>query len=88
MSKLTKQQALKFVEGYNREVTHNDAQYKFRRGSYADQGGDAARRRSLRSVLEHGVPASLTEITIADVDLILSIAAIDNDWFAAQAKGV
>lgn len=85
MSKVTKAQATKIVEGFNYEVQTHNGQYKYRNGTLAMRGSDIARRNMLRNNLEHGKPYELAEVTIEQIDQILAMEAADDAWFTKQA---
>ncbi len=85
MSKITKAQATKIVEGFNYEVQTGKGQYKFRNGTLAMRGSDIARRHSLRSCMETGKPAQLSEVTVADIQSLLAMEAADDQWFTIQS---
>jgi len=72
----------KFVEGYNAQV--NELKVRYRAGSSAYDGYEAARTVILRSQIEHNKYPVLKEITKADIPQVLQTERENNNWFARQ----
>ena len=82
--KMTKQQSVKFVTGYNQHA--KNLTDSFRRNSKEFQGAECARRTILRSQIEHNITPNPPQIVVKDIPAILLKEEENDKWFTKQAN--
>lgn len=83
MEQLTKQNAIKFVEGYNLYITAPNS--RIRAVGFKYEGFETARRHCLASQLGSEFQRPVKEITVAEVDEVLKTKAEVNHFFDVKS---